>query len=312
MHLKKLKLKNANLIDKDYSFLKCFTLLQYLDISNKHNASINKFYEVDELFVKSKWKQLKVLKMNNLSLAFFPEGIAWLESLAELHINNNYISWLPDGVEFMINLVILDISHNHIIAIPEKLNKLECLEVLKASNNYIENVPDLTVMPSLKFLDLYDNLLEAISLNHDAIEYIDLENNYFDTKEIKDYSGYEAKREKIRLQEKIHLFRTNGHKLKESESLSSSFDSRKSGFCSEDDYESDMEIQTVLFNTSNIVEEDDWDTPRKKPDKNPDVDSVDEDWEGFEDDEVKKFENVIEKIYIADEDWMFEDAEDTA
>ncbi|XP_023025126.2 uncharacterized protein [Leptinotarsa decemlineata] len=307
MRLKKLKLRNCHLIQADYAFLRCFKPLTYLDISNKHDKFINKLNEVDELFVRPKWRHLQILKMNNLSLAFFPEGIAWLENLTELHMKDNCISWLPDGIEFMVNLIVLDVSNNDMVAIPEKLTKLEGLEVLKASDNYITSVPDFTFMSALRVLDLYDNSIELISFNPETVMEIDLENNYLNTEDLQD-CDYEAKRDRMRMERMFLFNRLIGPKLG-CESLSPSR-TYTSSLNSEDELDTRIdELDTNILCSKSVDDEEDWDLPRKEIERSPEIDSDDHEWTGSEDGHVRKPKAVTEKLYIADEDWMFVDVD---
>ncbi|XP_056645675.1 uncharacterized protein LOC130450947 isoform X2 [Diorhabda sublineata] len=55
------------------------------------------------------------------------------------------------------------------------------------------------------------------------------------------------------------------------------------------------------------ISDENWDTPAIKTKRNPEIDSDDDDWDGYEDGFPKKLLRVKEKIYVEDEDWMFED-----
>lgn len=311
MKLNKLKLKNSQLIDDDFDFLKCLKNLEYLDISNKGDIFINKFHEVDNLFVKPKWKQLKILKMNNLGLSLFPEGVPWLESLSELHINENCISWFPDGIEFMVNLRVLNISQNSLVAIPDAIIKLELLEVLLASANNIEICPDFSKMVNLKTLDLYDNLLEHVQLNCDTLDSFDLDQNYISKL---DFPNYDAKKKKLRDTFTKTEIRIDNQKLRYEDDITDSFKT-----CSDDDYGKDdvygkdedtSSFHTVLVNKTIFDEAEDWDSPDPIGQRHPDIDSEDDSWDGEEKRIVNKKVKVRKKVYVEDEDWMFQDVED--
>nr|CAI5858693.1 unnamed protein product [Callosobruchus analis] len=290
--IRKLKLRNAHMIDSDFSFLRCFKLLEYLDLSNKYNKCVNKFKDIDELFVKQAWKQLHVLKLDNLSISFFPEGILWLESLKELNIQQNIISWLPEGIRYMVNLELLDISNNLLVGIPEEILELHTLKVLKAAHNKIDEVPDFSSMKSLSTIDLYDNRLETFSCNLQTVKYIDLECNYIDTGKLG--SDYSKKMVSYRQIQDYH--RANGIETSREFLLEKSSTSEES---------EPGDLVTIL--SEDIVFED-WDAPSTVRQTCPDIDSSDEDWQG---DEVYILKPCIQfaKVYVPDEDWMFEDAD---
>ncbi|XP_050505326.1 malignant fibrous histiocytoma-amplified sequence 1 homolog [Diabrotica virgifera virgifera] len=300
MKLKKVKFKNSCLLDADYEFLRCFNFIEYLDLSNKYRTFLNTFYETDNLFLNLKWKHLKVLKMNNLSIDMFPDGICWVETLEELYINNNSISWLPDGIRFLVNLKVLDVSSNLIVAIPQQVEKLVSLEVLLASRNSIDTI--LSNMPALKVLDLYDNSLDSINIDCDKLEELDLELNYFSTNEV---ANYEDKKNRLRTSLKQLELRADGIKILEKcPSNRSSYCSRSSSTSINDNYCNDI-IPTVTL----CDETEDWDLPVPSKPKNPDIDSADEEWTGVENYHHRSSCKVDPKVYVHDEDWMFEDAE---
>ncbi|CAH1977844.1 unnamed protein product [Acanthoscelides obtectus] len=289
--VKRVKLRNTDMIDSDFAFLRCFKQLEHLDISNKYYKYSNRFKDIDDLFVKQVWKQLTVLKLNDLSISFFPEGILWLESLKELSIQKNVISWFPDGIQYMVNLEVLDISNNTLVAIPKEILELQSLKVLKAARNSIDQVPDLFSMKNLSTLDLYDNLLDTLKYNLQTVEYVDLEFNYLDTVEFGD--SYSEK--KISYREKYGYSRMDGVQMRCEHWSRSSFTSEESG----------SELRIVA---SEDIDLEDWDAPSEVRQTSPDIDSADEDWQG---DEICRVKTIVqtERVYVPDEDWMFEDAD---
>ncbi|XP_072387224.1 uncharacterized protein [Diabrotica undecimpunctata] len=299
MKLKKVKFKNSCLLDADYDFLRCFNFIEYLDLSNKYRTFVNKLYETDNLFVNLKWKHLQVLKMNNLSIGMFPDGICWVETLRELYINNNNISWLPDGIQFLVNLRVLDISSNFIVAIPQQVEKLVSLEVLLACRNSIETL--LGNMPALKVLDLYDNSLDSFNINCDQLEELDLELNYYSTNEM---VNYEDKKNTLRSSLKQLAIRADGIKILEK------YPSTRSSYCSRSSSTSTNYSWNDIIPTVTVYDEtEDWDLPVSSKPRNPDIDTADEEWTGEEDHYHKSRCKVYPKVYVNDEDWMFEDAE---
>ncbi|XP_044748133.1 leucine-rich repeat and death domain-containing protein 1-like isoform X2 [Coccinella septempunctata] len=199
----KLSLRNCYVRDEDFDFLKNCRYLEELDISNSVESSVNlnSLKAVDKLLYQPNWKNLSILKMNNLSLSVFPDALTWLEGLTELHLANNYLVWLPkDGLEFFVNLEVLNVSHNSISCLPEKLTWLIYLKVLNLSYNTLEETCDFTKMKSLEILDLYSNKLENFSQNFVCtnLKCLDLEMNLFDTKEY-NLATYEEMKKELRM-----------------------------------------------------------------------------------------------------------------
>lgn len=298
LQLKKLELVSSCLIDDDFSLLKCFRQLQYLDISNVTSSHINRFNDLDELFVKPKWKELTVLKLNNLSLSLFPEGIAWIESLRELYASDNSLSWLPDGIEFLVNLEVLVVSNNSLVSLPKCLESMERLTVLQVSNNCIDGVPDFSSMTNLKTLDLFSNSLEMVSFNINTVEFVDLEGNYCDTREFKNFSLYAEKKNSLRKKYSLDK-RSDGLQIRQSEDSTSSSS------------ESDENYDSVSKNVNSVVvtvdETEDWDLPSETFKVQLDIDSEDERWQGEKTKTNWKSSCETKRVYISDDDWMFED-----
>ncbi|KAJ8927518.1 hypothetical protein NQ314_020015 [Rhamnusium bicolor] len=305
--LKKLELRNSCLIDRDYDFLKCFKSISYLDISNEGLTTrncLNKFHELDELFVKPKWKELHILRLESLSISLFPEGIAWIETLRELYLTNNNLSWLLDDIQFLVNLEVLDISNNSIVAIPSTLVSLVNLTVLRASDNSIESVFDFSLMHNLKTLDLYNNLLDTIAFSMDTIDFVDLEGNYYDTKHFENYSAYEEKKNFLR--NRYSYQRYDGPKTVLETFTSSSSDSDEDAY-----YERSLKIDCTSSNLISIDETENWDLPVKSKMKNPEIDSVDDDWQGEDKKFYLKGYSKKDRVYVSDDDWMFIDFEES-
>lgn len=300
LKLKKLELVSSCLIDDDFNLLKCFKHLQYLDISNVTSPHTNRFHDLDDLFVKPKWKELTVLKLNNLSLSLFPEGIAWIESLRELYAAGNSLSWLSESIEYLVNLEVLVVSNNTLVSLPKCLTSLERLTVLQASNNYIDGVPDFSSMLNLKTLDLYGNSLEMISFNVNTVDFVDLEFNYCETKEFKKFSLYEEKKNNLR--EKYSFAeRYDGVKIRQSDDSTDSYSEMDSYYDSMD--ENTNSAPVVVDETEN------WDLPSKTWNVHSDIDSEDERWQG---EEIKTYLGKTcetKRVYVSDDDWMFEDCD---
>lgn len=295
----KLELRDCHMVDVDYSFLRQFKNLRYLDIGNEKDQTSNRFKELDELFVNLKWRQLEVLKVNYLGLALFPTGILWLETLTELHFNGNYISWLPDDIKYMINLEVLEVSQNFLISLPDNLTTIKDLRIVKANDNLIQVVPNFTLMPQLETLDLYNNSLEDISVDVRCLKFVDFENNFLITEHFEFYRDYAKRKNEYR--EILSNCRYDGFK-----SASQSHENM-----SEKEDLSDVSYDSMKFPVVAVMTED-WEQDMKigrKYKRSSDVDS-DDDWNG-EDPFCEKGGKIrnTEKVYVLDEDWMFEDVQ---
>lgn len=297
--LLKLELIQSQLLDCDYSFLRQFKHLKYLDIGNDGFVNSNRFGEFDKLFSEFHWKQLKILKVSHLDIVVFPAGIFWLDSLSELYFNGNFASWIPEDIKYMINLEVLEISHNHLVSLPNGLIELKQLRVIKAAYNGIETVPDLTRLEKLNVLDLYGNLLDEISINVTKLEFLDLENNYINTRNFDSELKYDGKKNNYR--KTILESRFDGFKT---------FD-----VVNEDSEEDDRDLECYgQYQPSEVTQGsallEDWELEIIQEHQPSVYVDSDDDWKGEE--EVVKKTHVTrlytEMISIPDEDWMFEDA----
>ncbi|KAJ8920826.1 hypothetical protein NQ315_015616 [Exocentrus adspersus] len=323
LKLKKLVLVNSCLIDPDFKLLKCFRQLQHLDISNQRislntpSTHCNRFEDLDDLFVKPKWKELNVLKLNNLSISIFPEGVAWIESLQELYIFDNCISWLPDDIQYLVNLKILNVSTNELISLPKVMPSMQNLTALQVSNNSIDFAPDFSSMSNLKTLDLYNNCLSSVSFNVDTVSFVDVEGNYCDTMELENYSLYEQKKKALRREYSSMEERSDGPK-EQRENLDEYDEYYEKNKCMSDFYEfyeqsgkasSDCGEQSVAFD-----ENENWDLPPKIRKSHSDIDSDDDKWQGEEDKPGKRHSSRTKekvKVYVSDDDWMFIDCDES-
>lgn len=298
--LQKLKIMNACLLNVDFVFLKSFSLLQYLDISNPKLYYQNKFDDLDDLFIKPAWmKCMEVLILNNLALSIVPTGIVWTESLRELHLTHNSLSWLPDDIEYLINLQILDVSHNEIIALPKNFSQLTQLTTLKVNSNKIDSVPDLNQLTNLKILDFYDNYVDSFDFKVTQYEGIDLEYNILHTETLCDYKEYLERKKTLR--EKIMSDRFDFWK----EPIKLADDSQESCISSESLYD---EIDVKVNCCSNSDSEENWDEPEVIQNFKNEISVSDNEWLGESANE-SHFINRFDKVYVNDEDWLFCDVD---
>lgn len=295
--LLKLVLKSCHLLDNDFTFLRQFKHLRYLDIGNDQECTSNIFGEIDEVFVKLKWNKLVVLKLEYLGISIFPTGILWLETLIELHLSGNCMSWLPDDIQYMINLQVLDVSKNSLGCLPVNLITLNDLIIIKASCNFLQVCPDFRLMPQLEVLDLYNNCLEEVSINLANMKFVDLEYNFLNTEKFDFFEEYVKKRNKYR---EIGQYRKDGSKLETGSECD--FEPEKEDVL--DEYSSDEEISVI--SEPFVIENWDQDGSYTPHIRNPNVDS-DDDWTGEEVTKKERRDISSEKVYVLDEDWMFED-----
>ena len=107
--------------------------------------------------------KLKVLDVSFNLLEDLPEEIGQLANLTSLNLCTNKISAFPN-IDGCVNLAIMDVSHNNLETFPDICH--ECLIHLadvKLNDNQIAEVPpSVSVLQSLKVLDLGNNLLKTV------------------------------------------------------------------------------------------------------------------------------------------------------
>lgn len=317
LKLKKLEMRNCLLNDVDFGFFKNIKSLEWLDLSNDNDNhqsknQDNKFLDIDNLFVRFTWNNLKTLKLNNLTLSILPPGILWIESIVELHLSNCDLSWLPAGFEYLINLELLDISDNHITSLPAELAGLNYLRIVKASQNQISSIPHFK--NNLEILDLYDNYLDEFDLeNLNRIDCLDLERNNFATSIFNDDWGalYRLKKDRYRLN--VRNSRVDGPIASDSRDSHNYLPHSSSSMS---DTESDDDTNAPICADYLLVQynppEEDWETYEVSPVKpeiavkNPLVSPSDDEWDGDSGVEVGR-SSVSSKpaVKVYREDWMF-------
>ncbi|KAK9870114.1 hypothetical protein WA026_006204 [Henosepilachna vigintioctopunctata] len=272
--VQKLSMRNCVVRQEDIKFLKDCINLEDLDVSNSTDTSkfANVIHNIDKLFIKPSWNNIKILKIENLSISLFPEGITWLETLSELYMRHNKFMWLPtNGLEFLVNLEILDLSFNHIVSIPDKLTWLEYLKILKLSHNKIEQLPDISNMESLEVLDLFDNKLTYFEGFSPNLNFVDLECNYFNTEEC-DLSNYKQMRDNYRKTllstQRFNAYKEIGDSLSESEESTSD----------RSVLENEGIDEEYNFNGSESLE--DWDEELRLSNRHEDATASDDEWNG--------------------------------
>nr|XP_015835048.1 PREDICTED: volume-regulated anion channel subunit LRRC8B isoform X2 [Tribolium castaneum] len=291
-------MNNSQLLDVDFEFFKRISTLEYLDIGNtncKLTKQENEFKDITQLFVKTKWKELKVLKLDHILVSIIPDGLFWIVSLTELHLSHCELSWIPPEVQYLTNLEVLDVSHNSICGIPKELAILPKLRIVKASFNLVSSVDDFT--NELEILDLYHNELETFPNSIERIKFVDLEQNYVD---MSLYKTYGEKRDSFR--QMLDDGRADGPRVPPTEVPSSDDDrlSSEGSVCGNDDfYDADLVDETWDYEEPNV------NVGRVR---NPEITPSDDEWTGRE--EIIIREKRTTKPWIdVNEDWIFSDVE---
>lgn len=107
--------------------------------------------------------KLKLLDVSMNCLESLPDGIGKLTNLSTVNATGNKLSSLP-SLEGCTSLAILHASENNLTSFPDICQEsLAHLADIKFANNQIPDVPDnLSVLPSLKALDLGSNTIKTV------------------------------------------------------------------------------------------------------------------------------------------------------
>ncbi|KAF9582392.1 hypothetical protein BGW38_000264, partial [Lunasporangiospora selenospora] len=107
--------------------------------------------------------KLKILAVENNSLATLPETIGKLGNLCELRLSGNNLRVLPESIGSIRTLQVLALRSNLLERLPESWKDMENLTTLDlACNRLVSLPPDLVRLPRLTHLDLHDNQLETL------------------------------------------------------------------------------------------------------------------------------------------------------
>jgi Leucine-rich repeat (LRR) protein len=298
--IRKLELCNAQLRDSDCVFLKGIKTLEYLDVSNdKSKRNYNRFNNVPKLFVRAKWRNLKILKANNVTVSILPQEIFRIATLTELHLINCDLSWIPEEIKNFKNLKILDVSNNTLCSLPAEVSSLENLSVVKAPFNYISLVAEFT---NLEVLDLYSNSLETVPSCMKNVCYIDLEKNYFDMSLHESYEKYKVKREQLR--QMLDHVRTDGPRLLPvEENFVANLDSYSEEFANSDNETYDVDTESECW---------DDEEPIKSKERNSEITPSDDEWDAKipTPTDHKHKPKSVPRHFEAHEDWIFCDVEE--
>ncbi|MFW9779436.1 MAG: leucine-rich repeat domain-containing protein [Candidatus Heimdallarchaeota archaeon] len=114
--------------------------------------------------------RITVLKLDEIGLQEFPEGIGDLTELRELSAYGNEIQNLPGSFKFLQNLEELNLGHNRITRFPEIVCELRNLRRLFLSHNSIAEIPStIAKMKELEIFFIEENPLRVIP---DEIRYL--------------------------------------------------------------------------------------------------------------------------------------------
>lgn len=103
---------------------------------------------------------LSKLKLNQLNIQEFPEGVINLRCLTKLDLSYSQISTIPDSISNMNNLRTIDISHGAFNMFPISLCSMEFLQRVSINFNSITRLPkEILGMKRLERLDISNNSL---------------------------------------------------------------------------------------------------------------------------------------------------------
>lgn len=108
--------------------------------------------------------KLKLLDVSRNALQRLPEAIGRLPVLAQLNVSMNQLKELP-GFVGCVKLAQLDASQNQLSEFPDVVHPAELLHLaeIKLKANQIAAIPwNVANLPSLKLLDLTENLVEVV------------------------------------------------------------------------------------------------------------------------------------------------------
>lgn len=96
------------------------------------------------------------------ALKELPESLGALRALEDLHLNRLSLKTLPESAAKLRNLVSLAVSHCCLETLPEGVWHLPKLERLYLSNNQLTALPKTLDLPSLRSVNLRDNLFKTL------------------------------------------------------------------------------------------------------------------------------------------------------
>jgi len=108
-------------------------------------------------------EKLKLLDVSRNSITQLPNEISQLANLSQLNVSLNQIKELP-SFKNNTKLSLLDVSDNELDQFPDVIHpELVHLAELKMKGNKISTIPwNAASLPSLKLLDLTDNLVDIV------------------------------------------------------------------------------------------------------------------------------------------------------
>lgn len=192
--LNELKIRNCNLLD--FNVVCKISCLTHLDVSNESTYGANNLSEITFARFASH-ATLKTLNVSQLSLPMLPDDVSKLSSLESLIASHNYLTELPETITDVMTLKSLDVSHNEIYSLPTLH-----LEELLASSNLLGDIPlSIKYSNSVRTLDLYENYLYEVGDALETAEYVDFEQNCFDTAAMPETYGRKKEKYRTRIEE---------------------------------------------------------------------------------------------------------------
>lgn len=121
----------------------------------------NDFHQLPkELF---ECKNLKVLQIRDNAISSLPAGISNLTALEVLDLRNNQLTELPGEIGSLKSITKIHLWGNDLTTLPTEIGSATTLQELYLNNNKLTDLPVSITKLSIKYLDIYDNELCAVS-----------------------------------------------------------------------------------------------------------------------------------------------------
>jgi Leucine-rich repeat (LRR) protein len=116
-----------------YSIAELNSTTTHLDLTNDPSNTLS-----PKIF---KYKQLKIITLNNRKLKYLPKEIGQLTNLEELYLNDNQLKQLPLELFELSNLRTLYLKNNQLKKLPAEIGNLTHLRNLDLDGNQLKTLP---------------------------------------------------------------------------------------------------------------------------------------------------------------------------